>query len=49
MKKLKEFVEQFDFNKPNWSQLPEGFPECELSGLSSEELLFFKLFDKVGG
>lgn len=29
--KFKEFVEQFDFNKPNWGNLPEGFSEGELA------------------
>ena len=36
--KLKEFVKQFNFSKPDWSNLPEGFPECELEELSSEEI-----------
>lgn len=30
--KLKEFVKQFDFNKPNWSNLPDGFPDREIYG-----------------
>ncbi|MFZ5366469.1 MAG: four helix bundle protein [Patescibacteria group bacterium] len=36
--KLKEFIKNFSFNKPDWGELPEGFPECDLAGLSSEEI-----------
>ena len=36
--KLKDFIEQFNFSKPTWENLPEGFPECELEELSSEEI-----------
>lgn len=35
---IKEFIKQFNFNKPNWNNLPDGFPECDLLGLSSEEI-----------
>lgn len=36
--KLEEFVKKFDLRNSDWSDLPEGFPECELSGLSSGEI-----------
>jgi len=36
--KLKEFIRQFNFNKPSWSDLPEGFLECDLTGLTSAEI-----------
>lgn len=39
--KLKEFVKSFDFTKPDWSQLPDGFPECELERLTGEEMVRF--------
>ncbi len=32
---LKEFIEKFDFKSPDWSVLPECFPQCNLGGLSS--------------
>lgn len=35
---LKEFIKSFNFRKPDWSRLPEGFPECELAGLTSAEI-----------
>lgn len=35
---LKQFIKNFNFKKPDWSDLPDGFPNCELSGLSSEEI-----------
>lgn len=39
--KLKELINNFNFEQPNWNQLPEGFPDCELSGLSSAEIARF--------
>ena len=39
--KLRQFIKEFDFNKPNWGNLPEGFPECDLEGLSLEEVAKF--------
>ena len=36
--KLKEFIKKFNFDKPDWDNLPEGFPEYDLSGLSSQEV-----------
>lgn len=36
--KLKEFIKNFNFNRPDWSNLPEGFFNGELAGLSSEEI-----------
>jgi hypothetical protein len=38
MKNLKAFIKEFDFKKPNWSSLPGGFPDCQLEGLSSQEV-----------
>lgn len=35
---LKEFIKNFNFNKPDWDQLPDSFPNCELKGLTSEEI-----------
>lgn len=35
---LKEFIKKFSFEKPDWGNLPEGFPECDLSGLTSTEI-----------
>jgi len=34
---VKEFIAQFDFKNPDWSQVPEGFPRCGLDGLSASE------------
>lgn len=36
--KLKEFIRQFDFKKPDWSRLPKSFPDCDLSSLESSEV-----------
>lgn len=38
MVSLKEFIKEFGSGKENWKQLPEGFPNCDLNGLSSEEI-----------
>jgi four helix bundle protein len=35
---LKEYIKKFNFKKPDWSGLPEGFPECDLEGLTPEEV-----------
>lgn len=35
---LKQFIKNFNFKKPDWSRLPEGFPDCDLSGLASAEV-----------
>lgn len=35
---LKEFIKKFDFKKPNWKDLPDGFPDCDLSDLTGEEV-----------
>ena len=35
---LKKFIKSFNFEKPNWSRLPDSFPKCDLEGLSSEEI-----------
>jgi len=36
--KLKEFIKNFSFDKPDWNNLPEGLPECDLTGLSPDEI-----------
>lgn len=36
--KLREFINRFNFNKPDWNKLPDGFPDCDLSGLDSSEV-----------
>ncbi|MFA4873177.1 MAG: four helix bundle protein [Patescibacteria group bacterium] len=38
MTSVRVFIETFDFKNPDWSEAPENFPNCELSGLSSSEL-----------
>lgn len=38
IKGLRAFLRDFDFSNPDWSQLPEGFPKCDLGGLDSEEV-----------
>lgn len=35
---LKEFVKSFDPQGPDWSGLPEDFPNCELEDLTSDEI-----------
>ena len=35
---LKEFVKKFDSKKPDWSGLPEDFPNCDLGKLASDEI-----------
>lgn len=35
---LKQFIKNFNFNEPDWSRLPGGFPDCDLSGLTSAEV-----------
>lgn len=41
MSNVREFIAKFDDRNPDWSQAPETFPHCELSGLSSNELGVF--------
>lgn len=36
--KIKNFVKNFDFENPDWSGLPEGFPNCELGDLTNNEI-----------
>ncbi len=38
MNKIKEFVRKFDPQNPDWSGLPEDFPNCDLEGLTSSEI-----------
>ena len=35
---LREYIKNFNYNEPDWSDLPEGFPDCNLSGLESREV-----------
>ena len=35
---LVNFIENFDFNKPDWSSLPQNFPNCDLEGLDSQQI-----------
>jgi len=41
--KLKQFIKKFDSNNHNWGNVPEGFPNCNLDDLSSEEILQFNI------
>ena len=34
----KEFVTNFNVAKPDWSAVPEEFPNCDLAELTSEEI-----------
>lgn len=34
----KEFINNFDFDSPDWSNLPLNFPDCDLQGLTSSEV-----------
>ena len=38
MNPLKEFLKNFNLQDPDWSVLPECFPQCDLGGLSSSEV-----------
>jgi len=38
MSKIKEFLEKFNPQKPDWSKLPEDFPNCGLKELTSDEV-----------
>ncbi len=38
MSKVKEFVKKFDPQNPDWSGLPEDFPNCDLENLTSGEV-----------
>lgn len=40
---LKEFVEKFNPQNPDWSGLPADFPNCDLAGLTSEEVRRFNV------
>lgn len=35
---LKKFIKNFKIDKPDWSSLPAGFPDCDLTGLDSSEV-----------
>lgn len=35
---LKDFIKTFDFQKPNWDNLPKDFPYCPIDNLTSEEV-----------
>ena len=36
-KSLRDFVKNFDFANPSWEDLPVGFPDCDLSGLTEKQ------------
>lgn len=36
---MKDFINKFDFNNPNWEHLPEDFDDVEPDDLSREELI----------
>lgn len=38
MTTIKEFLDKFDFEKPDWTTLPECFPKCDLGGLTGPEV-----------
>lgn len=38
MNPLKEFLENFNCGNPEWTSLPECFPDCDLAGFSSSEV-----------
>lgn len=38
---LKEFVHTFNIEKPDWNLIPEKFPNCDLRGLTSNEIGLF--------
>lgn len=38
---LKKFINEFNFPEPDWSNLPKGFPSCNLTGLSVQEKHLF--------
>lgn len=35
---LKEFIQKFNFNEPDWTLLPECFPDCDLGDLDTGEV-----------
>lgn len=35
---LRQFIKKFNVNKPDWSRLPTGFPDCDLAGLESGDV-----------
>lgn len=37
-KSLRQFIDSFDFSKPDWSNLPQGFPDCDLGHLQSNQV-----------
>ena len=36
-KYLKQFINNFNFPNPSWTNLPEGFPLCQTKTLNNEE------------
>lgn len=34
----KSYIKNFNFPNPNWDNLPVGFPNCDTSGLTKEEI-----------
>jgi four helix bundle protein len=41
MKPLNKFLENFDFNNPDWSELPENFPNLDSASLTGEQISKF--------
>jgi hypothetical protein len=39
---LKQFIKDFDYDNPEWSRLPEGFPHPDTKGLKREERRIFE-------
>lgn len=35
---IKEFVNEVDLSDPDWSKIPEWFPDCDLENLESDEI-----------
>ncbi len=35
--KIKQFIREFNFERPEWRNVPEGFPVVDSSGLTKEE------------
>lgn len=38
MKSLKQYIKEFDFEKPDFKGLPEGFPKLSKKGLTRQEV-----------
>ncbi|OGY09315.1 MAG: hypothetical protein A3D24_01245 [Candidatus Blackburnbacteria bacterium RIFCSPHIGHO2_02_FULL_39_13] len=38
MSNLKDFLATFNINNPDWTNIPQNFPNCDLNDLTSEEI-----------